>query len=62
MDAKTYQVCATCIHFKTVRLKSKLTYLCGRLNFETKPDYSFQCWDPQKHVIKLMKKRGVLNE
>ncbi|WP_299093202.1 hypothetical protein [uncultured Metabacillus sp.] len=62
MDSKTYQVCATCIHFEALKIDRKMKYLCRRLKYETKPNYSFQCWDPKDHVIRLMKKRGNKNE
>lgn len=62
MDPKTYRVCATCVHFQAVRVDKKMAYLCNRLKYETKPSYSFQCWSPKEHVIRLMEKRGDLNE
>ena len=62
MDSKTYRVCATCIHFQAVRIDGEMSYQCRRLNYETKPSYSFQCWDPKEHVSRIMEKRGDLNE
>jgi hypothetical protein len=62
MNSKAYQVCATCIHFQAVRIDKKMTYLCSRLKYETKPSYTFQCWEPKEHVKRLMEKRGSINE
>lgn len=62
MKGKNYRVCATCIHFEAMRIEKKMIYLCSRLKYETKPSYSFQCWDPKEHVIRLMEKRGEQNE
>ncbi|MBU7593223.1 MULTISPECIES: hypothetical protein [Metabacillus] len=58
MDSKAYQVCATCIHFKAIRKDKKMIYYCSRLKYETKPTYSFNCWNPKEHVKRLMEKRG----
>ncbi|MCM3440725.1 hypothetical protein AB3Z07_16225 [Metabacillus halosaccharovorans] len=58
MDSKTYQVCATCIHFEAMREDKKMIYYCSRLKYETKPTYSFNCWNPKEHVKRLMEKRG----
>ncbi|KZZ86353.1 hypothetical protein AS29_000020 [Bacillus sp. SJS] len=55
-----YHCCASCKHFlaeKAVDGKG-MKYFCKRLGFETKPDYTFHCWDPKNEVIKLMEKRG----
>jgi hypothetical protein len=60
MPPKTYQVCATCIHFQAERVDQKMVYFCRRLKYETKPSYSFECWSPKEHVIKLMEKRGEM--
>ncbi|APH04668.1 hypothetical protein A9C19_07860 [Bacillus weihaiensis] len=53
-----YKVCATCIHFEAKRQGREMVYYCSRLNYATKPTYSFNCWNPKDHVIKLMEKRG----
>lgn len=60
MNSKEYQVCAACTHFQSFRSGGKMMYRCGRLGFETKPDYSFDCWTPTEKVLNLMKKRGDL--
>lgn len=60
MKSKKYQVCAACIHFQSIRTVQRMTYHCKRLGFETKPDYSFECWTPTDTVMKLMEKRGDL--
>ncbi|AZB43278.1 hypothetical protein CEF21_13740 [Bacillus sp. FJAT-42376] len=57
-----YQCCAACIHFRAEKTGSGMTYFCSRLGFETRPEYSFSCWTPKKEVIKLMEKRGELND
>ncbi|PAD68105.1 hypothetical protein CHH83_15520 [Bacillus sp. 7586-K] len=62
MKKDAYHVCATCIHFRAFRSNSKMKYICNRLLYETKPSYSFSCWEPKEHVKKLMKKRGGHNE
>mgnify|MGYP001260788705 CR=1 FL=1 len=31
-------------------------FYCGRLGYETKPHYSFNCWDPKPKVKRLMEK------
>ncbi|MGG3925804.1 hypothetical protein ABET51_07365 [Metabacillus fastidiosus] len=61
MNKTNYQVCATCIHFAISKTESGMLYRCSRLGFETKPAYSFQCWQPKEHVVRLMKKRGGSN-
>jgi hypothetical protein len=60
MSKKTYQVCATCIYFQAERIDHKMRYFCSRLKYETKSSYSFNCWSPKEHVIKLMEKRGEM--
>lgn len=57
MKEKTFHVCATCINFEISKTESGMNYRCKRLGFETKPSYSFNCWDPKPRVKKLMDKR-----
>ncbi|KKK37650.1 hypothetical protein WQ57_13035 [Mesobacillus campisalis] len=52
-----FHACATCIHFRAVRENGKMGYYCGRLGYETKTNYQFQCWEPKPEVRKLMEKR-----
>lgn len=33
-----------------------MVYSCSRLGYETKPTYTFNCWDPKDHVLRLMEK------
>jgi hypothetical protein len=54
---RSFHVCATCIHFRAERAGGKMEYRCGRLGYETKPHYQFNCWVPKDNVKKLMKKR-----
>lgn len=58
MHKTNYHVCATCIHFIASKTEHKMLYRCERLGYETKPTYSFNCWQPKEHVIRLMNKRG----
>ncbi|MGD6815825.1 hypothetical protein [Metabacillus sp. 84] len=54
-----YQCCAACVHFQPVKMTGGgMNYFCSRLGYETKPHYSFACWEPKPSVINLMKKRG----
>ena len=57
LKEQKYKVCATCINFEAIKTKCGMQYRCKRLGFDTKPSYSFNCWDPKAHVIKLMKGR-----
>lgn len=57
MNEQKYKVCATCIHFEAIKTECGMKYRCKRLGFDTKPSYSFDCWDPKPHVIELMEKR-----
>ncbi|KAB7709239.1 hypothetical protein F9802_02190 [Bacillus aerolatus] len=52
-----FHACATCRHFQPVKQEKGMRYFCSRLQYETKPNYKFNCWDPKDEVIKLMKKR-----
>nr|WP_084405668.1 hypothetical protein [Alteribacter aurantiacus] len=53
---KDYHCCATCIHFQSIKVPQKMIYRCKRLGFETRPDYTFNCWDPKPAVKMLMEK------
>ncbi|GAE24843.1 hypothetical protein JCM9140_796 [Halalkalibacter wakoensis JCM 9140] len=54
---KDFHCCATCKHFSAQKKESGgMSYHCVRLGYETKPAYTFTCWDPKEHVKKLMKK------
>jgi hypothetical protein len=53
---KTFQFCASCIHFRAKREKEGMTYHCSRLGYTTKPNYQFNCWTPKEQVRKLMEK------
>ncbi|MTH52104.1 hypothetical protein GKZ89_01705 [Bacillus mangrovi] len=57
---KAYRCCAACVHFRSAKNSSGagMIYTCSRLGYETRPEYSFQCWEPKEQVKKLMKKRG----
>lgn len=56
MKGSRFHACATCIHFNTARVDGEMTYYCGRLKYETKPQYQFNCWNPTEVVKKLMEK------
>ncbi|MRX70932.1 hypothetical protein GJU40_01960 [Bacillus lacus] len=58
MEKINYQVCAACIHFRSLKGDGRRAYYCDRLGYETMPHYSFSCWTPKKSVLKIMKKRG----
>ncbi|PFG03174.1 hypothetical protein [Bacillus sp. es.036] len=53
-----FHCCATCIHFEVVK-SARTTYRCGRLGFETKPTYQFNCWEPKEIVKKRMEKENI---
>lgn len=53
---KDFHCCATCRHFKPEKTPKGMKYVCGRLGYETKTNYQFNCWRPKEHVIKLMNK------
>ena len=54
---KDFHCCATCIHFKSEKVKTGMRYKCNRLNFQTEPSYKFNCWHPKENVQKLMEKQ-----
>ncbi|TWI57910.1 hypothetical protein IQ10_01239 [Halalkalibacter nanhaiisediminis] len=52
-----FHCCATCQHFSAEKKSSGgMYYHCVRLGFETKPTYTFNCWNPTETVKHLMKK------
>lgn len=53
---KTYRVCSTCINFSINRTEAGNEFRCVRLDYETKPHYSFNCWDPKPEVKALMRR------
>lgn len=53
---KTFKVCSTCINFTIKKTAEERKFYCGRLGYETKPHYSFNCWDPKPKVKRLMEK------
>jgi ribosomal protein L37AE/L43A len=55
---KNYHCCATCMHFKTERNETGITYKCSRLGYTTKPDYQFNCWNPRMDIQEKMKKNN----
>ncbi|RLQ95156.1 hypothetical protein D9X91_11710 [Falsibacillus albus] len=60
MIKNPFHACATCIHFEARKYAPRrMKYRCTRLNYETKPDYQFNCWEPKTHVVDLMKKREM---
>nr|WP_147533731.1 hypothetical protein [Bacillus marasmi] len=56
--ANRFHACATCVHFRSVKVSSGMSYLCCRLGYTTQPKYQFQCWTPKENVQHLMKKEG----
>lgn len=54
---KTFKVCSTCVNFTIKEIDGERYFYCGRLGYETKPHYSFNCWDPKPKVRKFMEKR-----
>lgn len=55
---KEYHCCATCIHFRIHKEKGKpIAYFCGRLGYQTKPTYRFDCWTPKEQVKRLQTKK-----
>jgi hypothetical protein len=58
MKRNPFHCCATCKHFQVTKRQSDMAYLCERLGYETKPAYTFNCWNPKEHVLTLMKKRN----
>lgn len=57
MVTKNYHCCATCIHFKAIKLEKNMKYLCTRLGFETKTSYKFDCWNPRDDIKLNMNKK-----
>lgn len=55
---KSFQCCASCIHFLAKREQDGMKYYCSRLKYETNPKYQFNCWTPKERVRKLMEKEG----
>lgn len=51
---KTFKVCSTCINFKIRKTTTGNIFQCSRLGYETKPHYSFSCWDPKPKVKRMM--------
>ncbi|MCM3717617.1 hypothetical protein [Fictibacillus phosphorivorans] len=56
MKTNKYHCCATCVNFKPLKTEQGMYYYCSRLGYETKPDYTFNCWEPKPHIVELMKK------
>lgn len=53
---KTFKVCSTCVNFTINQTEAATKFYCARLGYETKPHYSFNCWDPKPKVKELMKR------
>jgi len=53
---KTFKVCSTCINFTIEKQSGQNKFYCTRLGYETKPHYSFNCWDPKPKVKQLMER------
>ncbi|USK62016.1 hypothetical protein LIT37_12115 [Peribacillus asahii] len=52
-----YHCCASCQHFRVLKDNNKkVDYQCSRLNYQTKPNYKFDCWSPKDIVKKRMNK------
>jgi hypothetical protein len=51
-----FHACATCMYFNAEKRETGMMYFCGRLGYDTRPHYQFQCWTPKEHVLKLMEK------
>ncbi|WP_373413099.1 hypothetical protein [Brevibacillus laterosporus] len=60
-DTNRFHCCATCQHFCVNKGGKgvKTTYSCGRLGYETKPSYRFDCWQPTERVCKLVEKENL---
>ncbi|RJS62465.1 hypothetical protein CJ483_05035 [Bacillus sp. PK3_68] len=52
-----FHACATCRHFQPVKAEKGMRYYCARLQYETKPRYQFNCWDPKDQVVKLLNRK-----
>ncbi|WP_170169142.1 hypothetical protein [Mesobacillus subterraneus] len=57
MNRNRFHACATCINFQAEKQGGKMKYWCGRLGYETKSHYKFNCWDPKENVKKLIAKK-----
>lgn len=49
-----FHACSTCEHFSAKKSRGKMIYRCKRLDYETRPQYAFNCWNPKDHVRKLI--------
>jgi hypothetical protein len=49
-----FHCCATCRHYTIQKTPAGTDTRCSRLQYETKPTYRFDCWDPKDTVRKLM--------
>ncbi len=45
-----YHCCATCIHFKSERVDGRIITICVRLEYQTRPEYRFNCWNPKSSI------------
>ncbi len=53
---KDFHCCATCMHFRAERKEEGMHYFCGRLGFETKTNYKFNCWSPKENIKQIINK------
>ncbi|WP_347861880.1 hypothetical protein U0355_01310 [Salimicrobium sp. PL1-032A] len=54
-----YHCCATCKHFRIdIKENRRKRIYCGRLGFDTKPTYQFDCWEPKERVKRVMEKES----
>ncbi len=51
-----YHCCATCRHFQAEKKDGKMSYVCTRLGYHTKPNYKFNCWNPREDIKKKMER------
>lgn len=56
---KDFHCCATCRHFKAEKKPEGMLYVCGRLGFETKTNYKFNCWSPRENIKKIIEDRNI---
>ncbi|MGE8204264.1 hypothetical protein ACQKP0_06830 [Heyndrickxia sp. NPDC080065] len=56
MKQNRFHACATCIHFLAEKTEQGMSYYCQRLGYQTKPNYTFNCWNPKEHIKKLIDK------
>jgi hypothetical protein len=61
MEENRFHACATCVNFHISKTGSSIQYTCGRLGYETKTHYQFNCWSPKENVKKLMAKDSHAN-